>query len=270
MAAQTTMIKPGNSGAMPIRPPSLDNLSSRQWAQHAQIAFLFARHTRHDLANIHCALGLFEMVEHLGAQEDSMPLPPELQPDQIKEKVGLDVKQLISISNDLVMLSQAANLPAYQPINTVSLGTLFEDNVLSRLDPESSLPPQKVADALGAQRVIALGNTLGAAISAFYFQWTPWMHPHGRVAGISVKSSHNRVTLGFPADDTEAVASFARRLQADPASAMSSISEQVLSTTTTELALWMARMIVLIHGGWVDADPDDPGVTIRVTLPLVP
>ena len=248
--------------------PSLQNLSSIQWEQHAHIAYLFAQHVHQDLANIHSTLGMFDFLEHLQDSPET-PLPPELQPDQVKAKSKEDIKQLIGISNDLILISQAANVYSYQLIHTPTVANLINDVILSHLTESEPSPLTDLRDNAKTDKIVALGDQLGAALAVFYFQWTPCLNEHRHAAELSVYHEVDCLSFEIPADDTESVASFARRLHSSEVSPIASIVEQQLSITTTELALWMARFIVMIHGGTVDANPNDPRLALRVSLPLM-
>ncbi len=267
----TTVSNPPQPSLLPrhVRTPSLDNQTRQQWDRHTQVSYLFARHARHDMANIHCTLRMFEMVQSMGADgDDDTPLPPDLQPDAIKAKTEADIKKLISLSNDMALLSQAVNPWAYQPSHTRSISGLLDDAILSRLDTDHPAPNQGVLERVDGYSILVLGDALVAALGAFYFQWTPWMTAHTQASQMTAQITDQQLTLAFPADDTESVASFARRLHSKESGPLASVADQALSLTTTELALWMARFIVLIHGGGVNADPNDPLLTLRVTLPI--
>ena len=247
----------------------MTNQTTAQWEQHAQISYLFARHARHDLANIHCAMGMLETIEQMQEAGDNTPLPPEMELTTVKAKLKIDVKQLISISNDLVFLSQAASPVAYKPIHNAPLNTLIEDAIHLRLPENHPFPSDNLIEQIGSSRVLAYGDQLTAALTAFYFQWTPWSTDHTNAARVSASLSKSQITFKFPTDDTEPVAGFARRLHSQETDPLVSLADQILSSTTTELALWMARFVILIHGGAVNVDPNDPGLTLQVTLPLV-
>ena len=88
-----TLLNPAHSRT---QSPCLDNQSQRQWDTHAQLAYYFARHARHDLANVHCALGMLEMVEQIQADYPDTPLPEELNVENIRIKAREDVKKVIS------------------------------------------------------------------------------------------------------------------------------------------------------------------------------
>ena len=249
--------------------PSLENFSPKEWKRYAQIAYLFARHARHDLANIHCALGMFDLIESMHDPNDATPLPPELQPDQIKVKCKQDIKQLVSVSTDLVLISQAASTASCQPIHKRSVSNLIENAVLSRLAEDHPVPSADIYIENDTDNVVAFGDQLAAALSVFYFQWTPWLNPHQAASGLSIRRDSDRVIIEIPTDDTESVAGFARRLHSTEASPIASIVDRELSITTAELALWMARFVTMVHGGTVNVDPNDPQLTLRITLPLV-
>jgi hypothetical protein len=262
--ARNTTTSGGASGGG----PSLENATPLDWERHAGIAYIFARHARHDLANIHCALNMLEVVERVQLEAGAEPLPPELDPVHLKAKMRGDVKRLVSTSNDLVLISQATNRGAYRGAQTLTGPQLIEAAILNRgVEPAGALP--ELLAAVEQLSVVSLGDMLAAAISAFYFQWTPWLIPNDRAVNLSFGVAPDRLTLAIPADDTESIASFARRLTSSECDPLASIPEGALAITTTELALWLARFIVVIHGGTVTAHPDDPTLSVRITVPTV-
>jgi hypothetical protein len=112
-----------------------------------------------------------------------------------------------------------------------------------------------------------MGDMLAAALSALFFQWTPWLLENHHAQRLSFGLREHALILAIPADDTESVASFARRLANSQRNPLASIHQNALAVTTTELALWLARFIVTLHGGTVTAHPDDPTLSLRITLP---
>ncbi len=247
--------------------PGLDRQTPAQWELHAQLAYVFARHARHDLANVHCGVQMLEMVEQIqdgGGVE--VPLPPELEPEQMKLRMRGDLKRVVSISNDLVLLSQAASPAPYRHATALPLQTLFEQAILNRLLDDA--PPPALTNLPADARVLVMGDMLPAALSAFFFQWTPQLTDLHRARQLRVQVQETCCVVDIPADDQEVVASFARRLQSPSDAGLTALVETNLSITTSELAFWLARHIVRVHGGYVTADPHDPDLNVRVVLPL--
>lgn len=269
MKSKDTTVHSSGRAPVALSQPGLENLGPREWDRHAPLAHLFARHARHDLGNVRCALEMIAMVQRVGgASEDPPDLPPDLQPRNIQAKFHFEVNKLVSISSDLALLSQTVNPAAYQPARTVSVRTLVEDSILSRLGEGQSVPPALKPDRVAAGSVSMLGDQLIAALTAFYFQWTPGLHPHDQAAQVKLEVATDRLILSFPADNRTSAASFAKHLAGAGPSHPDFSTEKALSLTTTELALWLARFTVLIHGGLVEIDPADPAMSVRVTLPL--
>lgn len=249
--------------------PSLKNQSQRDWEAHAQLAYCFARHARHDLANIHCALGMLEMVEQIQADHPELPLPEELNLENIRIKARTDVKKVISISNDLILLSQSANTYSYQSAQVMSLGSLIQQQIVERLDSHESRPEALMADTTDI-RVIAMGDMLGVALSACYCQWMPWSQVHTNAVKASMTRNPHSVTLHFPTDNLEMVSQFAEQMaSSQPDDPLSIPLSQHLTTTTGTMALWLARHIIIIHGGYITADADKPENGLDITLPTL-
>ncbi len=246
--------------------PSLDNQSADQWEQHAQLAFLFARHARHDLANIHCALGMLEMVEQIQAENPEQELPEELQPHKVREKSRLDIKRIISISNDLIMLSQASSTAAYRPAHTANLSDLIVQYIADRMGSENA-PPNKLLETTAQLDVLTLGDMLGPALSTFYCQWTPWLHSHENAANATADLNDGQIYLTIPADDTELISHWGLHLNQTDHCPITQILSENLTASTAELALWLARHIILIHGGNVTVQSESSTPQIQITLP---
>lgn len=249
-----------------IQAPSLDNQSARDWDAHAQLAYCFARHARHDLANIHCALGMLEMVEQIQADHPELPLPEELNLENIRIKARQDVKKVISFSNDLILLSQSAAMPPYESTQTLPLASLVQQHIVDRLaDPESH--PIELLSQAAQTRVLAMGDMLGVALCAFYCQWSPWSQSHDNAANTTVTPGQDQVNLHIPADNTEMLSQFAHQLQASqPNDPLAIPLQHHLTTSTGTMALWLARHIILVHGGYVSIEADH---TASITLPTV-
>lgn len=249
--------------------PSLQNQTQRDWDAHAQLAYCFARHARHDLANVHCALGMLEMVEQIQADHPEMPLPEELNIENIRIKAREDVKKVISISNDLILLNQAASMYAYKASQTMSLSELIQQQIIERLDSNEQHPEQLLVNSNNT-RVVAMGDMLGVALSACYCQWTPWSQEHHNASHATLTKSNHQVILHFPADNVEIIGQFARQLaSSQPDEPLSIPLEQHLTTTTGTMALWLARHIIIIHGGHIAINADQPQDGLFITLPTM-
>jgi hypothetical protein len=253
----------------PLRKTSLENQDEGSWRRHGQLAYLFARHVRHDMMNIAGALTMLEAVQRAQEKMPSAKPPPDLEPAQVKIKMQRNIRHLISVGNDLVLLSQGACRAAYQPPHAFAVRELIDEAVGSRLKAGDARPT-RLLEIPQSQRVLTLGDMLQAAVAAFYFQWTPWYHEHCGAAKAWFRGTEEEIELVFPADDTEIVGAFARRLRQDEETALAEVIEKALCIATAELALWMARFIVGIHGGRVHVDVDDPELAVHVRLPLIP
>lgn len=252
-----------------IQTPSLDNASVRDWEAHSQLAYYFARHARHDLANIHCALGMLEMVEQIQADHPQTPLPEELNLENIRTKSRMDVKKVISISNDLILLSQAASHAPYQAMQSTSLREIVEQQITCRLTNHEH-QPLSLLEQLDNIRVVAMGDMLGVALCAFYCQWSPWAQSHANAAQATVQINARQIALHIPADDLESVSQFAQQLDATREDEPLSLPlQQCLTTSTCTMALWLARHIIIVHGGSVSIDPNHPQDSLTIYLPKV-
>ena len=251
-----------------LQAPSLENCSSTDWQQHAEIAYLFARAVGHDMVNIHTAMEMLEHVRQIQQLDGSdAHLPEQLQLPQISRQLSQNVSQLIGLSKNMGLLNHAANAVAYESVRSVDVAELIEEAVISRLG-EAPVPVGLPAKCNGA-KVIAFGEMLSAAVTCLYFQWSPQMHDHASASRATAQIDADRITLCIAADDGESVEAFARRIHSEQHSAIRAITRHSLTTRTGELALWLARFVVRIHGGHVDVDPDDPDLTLRLTLPLI-
>jgi|GEM_PF-2556580 len=250
------------------RTPALGNQSAELWRKTAELAYLFARHVRHDLANVHCAVQMLEIIEQIEEDGPSdTPLPPELQPNVLKQRMRTDLRRVVSISNDLILLSQCASHPAYIPPETMTVQQIIDSAIIERLG--GTLPdPQQIVDNMVDESLLSMGDMLGTAISTFYFQWTPWQSEHEAASRSTMCCRDGLLEISIPADNTEDVASFARKLGGFHASVFEHIIESALSISTAELAFWLARHILIVHGGSVTVDPNDPDLTAKITLPV--
>jgi hypothetical protein len=253
-----------------LRSPALTNLSGAQWSRYEQTAYLFARHSRHDLANIHCALGLYEVIEetHQGKPEEQ--LPQDLRPARLKQRLYADIKRSMTMSYDLILLSQAANPVAYREVRSESPAAVLRAAILERVIDE----PAGLSDALEQlekESLILMGDTLPAALAVLYFQWTDRLgHPLPQEVKVSITTENagRALVLTIPATGGEDVELFLKALAQGEASLEKTLQEDV-SITTTELALWLAEAIVRVHGGSVISEGTGPDSALRVCLPLV-
>jgi hypothetical protein len=189
--------------------PSLDNQMASEWEVHRELAYIFARHVRHDMVNVQCSLQLIEVVEKMREMGGDVALPPELQPDQVKIKVRQALKQIAAMCNDLVLLSQAANPAAYRHPHVLTGRELLETAVSARLT-DTVLPADFVASPAAEARMVSMGDMLQAAVAACCFQWTPWLQATANPIGRLSASAHS-VEVSFPIIDP-ALAGFARKL----------------------------------------------------------
>jgi hypothetical protein len=250
-----------------LRSPKLSNASRPSWERHGQIAYRFARQAKHDMVNIQCSLRLMETMEKIRQMTGDAGLPPELQPDAVKKKTQTALNQLVSMANDMVLLSQAASPAAYDACRGEPVNTLIRSAIHGRLGEEATLPGGLVHPRGDDRMVVGMGDQLQAAIAAFYFQWTPWCHEHVRAAAARVDITEDSVHLRIAADDVESVAAFARGVEAMNDDAALPPRPDRLSITTCEMALWLARFIIELHGGAVRIDPNDPELALEVSLP---
>ena len=251
-----------------IQAPSLENCSPTDWQQHAEIAYLFARAVGHDMVNIHTSMEMLEHVRQMPQPDvPDAELPEQLGAQQIRRQLSQNVVQLIGLSQNLALLNQSANAVAYEPVRSVDVAELIEEAVISRLG-DAPVPVALPAEPDGA-KVVVFGEMLSAAVTCFYFQWSPHMHEHAAASRAAAQIEDDRITLSFAADDGDSVEAFANHLHSEQHGAIQAVARQSLATRTGELALWLARFVVLIHGGDVDVDPGDPDLTLRLTLPLI-
>ncbi|MBI1336922.1 MAG: hypothetical protein GC164_08170 [Phycisphaera sp.] len=260
-----TSLTQQTAGPAPMGPPSLKNHSEVQWHLHGDLAYMFARHVRHDLVNLHCSIQMMETVEKIRKVAGDAGIPPELAPDQVALRVKDALRKVVSMSNDMTLLAQAANPASYKNTRTESINDLLTGAILNKTTDEIPTPDNLVN--LPERLIVCMGDSLIHALSSFYFQWTPWNTPHTRAAKATAKTLDNAVRITIPSDDTEHVASFARNIKALKADATRSMVESPLTVSTTELALWLARFIVELHGGEVNIDPNDPELAFTIYLP---
>lgn len=267
MTASPSTCLPAGQTRAGVGSPSLENVSDREWRRHQEVAYMFVRQSRHDMLNVCCALQMMEMVEKIQEAGPSIPLPPELQPDIVKRKVREALTQVVSMVNDTALLSQASNPVAYRSAHSMTVSELLGAAFSGR--GEGTAEPSRILAHEEEGRVACLGDELQAALAAFYFQWTPGIHPHDNAAGATLERAPGVVRLNIPADDIEAVAAFARRLKEIAGRDEEPLIGNPLAACTTQSAFWLARFIVMIHGGCVTLNPDDPRLAIRVELPVI-
>jgi hypothetical protein len=255
------------SGPTPLGAPSLDNQSAAEWQAHRELAYVFARHVRHDLVNVQCSLQLIEVVEKMRELGGDLDLPPELQPDQVKIKVRQAIKQIASMCNDLVLLSQATTEAAYRGAHSLSVAELMETAVGSRLGEQGALPVGLSEGPAGRAHVVAMGDMLHAAVAACCFQWTPWLFsPADPVCAASILDQ--AVLLSFPVLDRAMAARYVQKLPLLSGPSVHPVLQEALTTPTSELALWLARFIVALHGGSLSVAAGAAGDFLLIHLPL--
>jgi hypothetical protein len=253
-----------------LRSPALTNLSGAQWSRYEQTAYLFARHSRHDLANIHCALGLYEVIEEAHQGKPEAELPEDLRPARLKQRLYADIKRSMTMSYDLILLSQAANPVAYREVRSESPAAVLRAAVLDRVVDEPSGLAQGM-EQVENESLILMGDTLPAAIAVFFFQWTDRLgHPLPTEVKVSITSENTgrALVLNIPATGGEDVHLFLKALTQGESSLEKTLEEDI-SITTTELALWLAEAIVRVHGGSVSSEGTGSTAALRVCLPLV-
>ena len=261
-------LTPSSETITAVQAPSFKNLNTRAWDQSAQLAFHFACHARHDLANIHCALGMLEMVEQIQKDHPDTPLPAELDPETIRTKCSHDIKKIINISNALILLSQAAATPAYQSTQTTSLAKIIQLHITDQADNQE-LDTSDLLTSAAQARVLSMGDMLGTALAVCFFQWTPWSQPHTQATQTTVTHHPHSVCLHIPGDNMEMIRQFASQLNTASDDPLSIPLDQHLTTCTGTLALWLARHIIIIHGGNLAVDTNNPTNSLTVTLPTM-
>jgi hypothetical protein len=186
----------------------------------------------------------------------------------VQFKVKHAIKQLASMANDLVLLNQGANPAAYRNPRAVTVGEVLEMGLGTRLGDAGTLPPELMAAPAAQQRIVVLGDMLQAALSACCFQWTPWLHGLGDpICQLAAQGQTAR--LIFQALDGPLIEAFARRVE--PAGGQSGVAaNDALAASTGELALWMARFIIAVHGGTLAVTSDQGARALEVVLPLAP
>lgn len=247
--------------------PSLSNISGAMWERHETIAYHFARHARHDMVNLQCSLKLSDTAEQI-ARMTGQALPPELQPEAVKAKTSQALRRMIGTANDMVLLNQSTNKAAYRSCRTDSVQRLLAEAIEARLEGELNMPAGLQDPQLEGLQTVMLGDQLPAAISTFFFQWTRWLQPENAVLRASAIWMADILRLRFPADNLESVAMFARNLAGLNAENPFPPGGDNLASTTCESALWLARFIVMIHGGAVHIHPDDPELNLDIYLPM--
>ncbi len=256
----------GGCACPALQPPSLENQTATQWAMHQEVAYVLARHVRHDMVNVQCVLQLCDVMEMLEASGGE--LPPELQPALVQTKIKGAIRQLTHMGSDLVYLSQAANQVAYRKGSILALADLFQAAWSNRLASDGPLPPHLMDASLRAGRLVVMGDLLQAALAACCFQWSAALHPAQGLEHITARCEERALDLCFAPLDREALGGFARRLRLVGPQPPHPAVEAGPGISTTELALWMARFIVVLHGGTLAIDADDPDLKLHVRLPL--
>ncbi len=250
-----------------LQSPDLDHAAP--WDHYQRIAHLFARGVRHDVVNLHCSLRLAESLHRLRAENPDMPVPDELRPESVAERVRHNTRLLANITHDGLLLTQAANRWVYHDVHTLPLSQLLHDAITSHLDDDLE-PPTLLNDPQLAQyKLMAMGDMLTAALSVCLFQWSPRTHAHHFLQTITCACSPDRcrATLCIPIDDPASVLSFTQHRHELQQHANHPILTQNLVITTAELALWLAHYIFELHGA--DMQVNDASDTLIVSLPLL-
>ncbi|MCC6580442.1 MAG: hypothetical protein IT440_08370 [Phycisphaeraceae bacterium] len=255
-----------SAGTDTVCPASLENCSSSQWQRVMHLGYLFGRHARHDQGNIHCTLSMLQSVQRMSQTDPSMDLPPEYAPEMLPDKIELATRQIVSMAHDMVLLTHAGSSCAYQPVATATLMEVLEQGLAG--GDEASDAVMRLIEQAGEARLVVLGDMLPAAMGACYYQWARELHSATRAADARIHQRANQVDLVVPADDVESLAAVARRLVRGD-NAMPELLERPTSLTAAEMALWLARHIILVHGGTFSIDPNDPDLAIRISLPTL-
>ncbi len=266
----TSQQKAQTRDVLTLRSPALTNLSGTQWSQYEQAAYLFARHSRHDLANIHCALGLYEVIEEAHQGKPESELPEDLRPVRLKQRLYADLKRGMTMSYDLIMLSQAANPVAYREVRSESPASVLRAGVQERVVNEPAGLDQAI-ETLENESLVILGDTLSAAIAALYFQWTDLLGhtlPEELSLSIDTLSTGRAMILTIPATGGKDVQTFCNTLEQGEES-LGKTLEQDVSISTVELALWLAGAIIQVHGGVLSSERAGEQQVLKVYLPLV-
>ena len=270
MTTMTSQPKAQTHNRLTLRSPALTNLSGTQWSRYEQAAYLFARHSRHDLANIHCALGLYEAIEETHQGRPESELPEDLRPARLKQRLYADLKRGMTMSYDLILLSQAANPVAYREVRSESPASLLRAAIQERVVNEP-LGLDQALQTLEQETLVILGDTLSAAIAVLYFQWTDHLGhtlPQELSLSIDTLSTGRAMVLTIPATGGEDVESFCKTLEQGEESLEKTLQQDV-SISTVELALWLARAIIQVHGGVLCSERAGEQQALKVYLPLV-
>ncbi|HEX2973685.1 MAG TPA: hypothetical protein VHP11_15225 [Tepidisphaeraceae bacterium] len=251
-----------------MRVPRLANASEAGWQQQAQITYVFARHARHDVMSIQSTLNMLEAAQRMSAGGGGRPLPPALQGEQMQARVRGAIRHLSGMAHDVMLLSQTANVAAYEPAGNLEIAHLLEDAIQSRLKGDDPLPAG-LMEGVPAGEVPTLGVMLSAAVAAFYFQWTPGCHAHQAASRARIRQAEGGIELSIPADDVGLAMAFAERMREGETVATAAMIDTTASVPTAELVLWIARFIVQVHGGTVEVDSGESSAAYRIGLPLV-
>ena len=253
----------------PLRPPSLDLLSPFAWQVHQNLAYMFARRVRHDLINVQSAFQMVEMVEELRQAGSNIPLPPGFEPQEVQKRIRIALRQVGNMTNDITFLSQITNPAAYRHSFTQSPQALLNTAILNRLGSEAPLPDAITDPNLENNLVLSMNGMLESAITAFYFQWTPGLHPHTAVQHFTAKLHSDRLVLSFPIEIPQEVEPFLNELNQLPQyDSPPAIPDEVALNASTA-ALWLARFIILVHGGNLCLGTSlDHQPTVHIALPL--
>ncbi len=239
------------------------------WDHYQRIAQLFTRGLRHDVVNLHCSLKLAESLHRLRAENPDMPVPDELRPESVAERVRHNTRLLANITHDGLMLTQAANRWVYHDVHSLPLSQLLHEAIHHHLDDDLELPALISDPQLAQCQVMAMGDMLTAALSVCLFQWSPRTHAHHFLQNMRCDCSPDRcrAKLSIPIDDPASVLSFVKHRLELAHHANHPILTQNLVITTAELALWLAHFIFELHGA--DVQVNDASDTLIVSLPLL-
>ena len=233
---------------------------------HALAAYAFARHVRHDVANHQGAIQMLDTVRQMQAAGSNVPLPPELQPEAMNQKLQDSAVIIATLAYDMVILSQSASPIVERHLTgQCDARALLRQNIIERL-PAGSPPPAAV-DAL-PEGLMLRGDDylLAAVLAAAYFQWCPNLHPNDRAAGLTCDDDGQVLTLTIPADDIEAVRTYAAQRAAGVDALVAQLEDQPQAVSTAALALWLAHFNLCKLEGSVDAEGDSEQATLTVRL----
>jgi hypothetical protein len=131
-----------------------------------------------------------------------------------------------------------------------------------------ALPPEVISTPAAQQRIVVLGDMLQAALSACRFQWTPWLHGlDSPICALVAQGSSAHLT--FPTLEGSLIGGFASRA-ASTGGQNGVVTNDALTAPTGELALYMARFIIAVHGGTLAVTSNRRTEALELVLPLAP